>query len=135
MTNALLRRLCLGIVTIACVYTLTFVMVIVLPGNPLQQSERSMPAEVEQALRARYSMDNNWRYFWEFISGAVRLDFGPTFTYPDWTCNQIIANALPVSVTIGLLAILVAFQVGVPLGVLRALKRNRCLAGCRYGTC
>jgi len=118
------RRLIAGIVTIACIYTLTFVMVVSLPGNPFQQADRNMPAEVEQALRARYSMDNNWLYFREFLAGALRLDFGPTFTYPDWTCNQIIAEALPISVLIGLLAMLIAVQVGVPIGVYSAVRRN-----------
>ena len=124
MITLILRRLLLGVVTIAGVYTLTFVMVITIPGNPFQQSERHMAPEVEQALRARYSMDNNWLYFRQFLEGAVRLDFGPTFTYTDWTCNQIIASALPVSVLIGLLAILIAVGVGVPVGVWSAVKRN-----------
>ncbi|MGB2986714.1 MAG: ABC transporter permease [Phycisphaerae bacterium] len=114
----------LGVVTIGCIYALTFVMVISLPGNPFQQGQHNLPPEAEMALRARYSMDNNWLYFWEFISGAVRLDFGPTFTYNDWTCNQIIASALPVSMLIGLLAILIAVGVGVPVGVIGAVKRG-----------
>ncbi len=120
----ILRRLLMGVVTIACVYTLTFVMVVSVPGNPFQQSDRTMSPEVEQALRARYSMDNNWLYYWQFLKGAVHGDFGPTFTYTDWTCNQIIAEALPVSVLIGLLAILIALQVGVPVGVYSAVRRN-----------
>ena len=119
------RRLLLGLATIACVYTLTFVMVITIPGNPFRQAERNMPPEAEQALRVRYHMDNNWLYFWEFLGGAVRLDFGPAFTYNDWTCNQIIADALPVSVLLGFLAMLIAVLVGVPVGVLSAVKRDR----------
>lgn len=124
MTRLLLRRLLLGVLTIACIYVLTFVMVISLPGNPFQQGQHNIPPEAEMALRARYSMDNNWLYFWEFLSGAVRLDFGPTFTYNDWTCNQVIASALPVSMLIGLTAILVAVMVGVPVGVVSAARRN-----------
>ncbi|UCE59429.1 MAG: ABC transporter permease [Phycisphaerales bacterium] len=124
MIAHIVRRLLLGILTIACVYTLTFVMVISIPGNPFQQSERNMPPEAEQALRVRYSMDNNWLYFWEFIDGAVHLDFGPAFTYNDWTCNQIIADSLPVSVLIGLMAIVLAVLVGVPLGVISAVRRG-----------
>ncbi len=125
MKALILRRLLLGLLTIACIYVLTFVMVISLPGNPFQQGQHNIPPEAEAALRARYSMDNNWLYFWEFLSGAVRLDFGPTFTYNDWTCNQIIASALPVSVVIGLLAVLIAVMIGVPAGVLSAVRRNR----------
>ena len=125
MTALIARRLLLGVITIACIYTLTFVMVISLPGNPFQQGQHNLAPEVEMALRARYNMDNNWLYFWQFLRGAVRLDFGPTFTYNDWTCNQIIASALPVSMVIGLAAMLIAVVIGVPVGVLGAVKRAR----------
>lgn len=124
MITLIVRRLLLGILTIACIYTVTFVMVVSVPGNPFQQSDRNIPPEAEQALRVRYSMDNNWLYFWEFLSSAVRLDFGPTFTYSDWTCNQIISDALPISVLIGSLAILIAVLIGVPVGVWSAVKPN-----------
>lgn len=124
MIARIIRRLIAGVATVACVYTVTFVMVVSIPGNPFQSGTRNMPPEAEQALRARYHMDNNWVYFGEFLAGAVRGDFGPTFTYNEWTCNQIIASALPVSVLIGMLAILVAFMVGVPLGVVGAVRRG-----------
>ncbi len=124
MTRLIFRRLALGLVTIACVYTLTFVMVITIPGNPFQQGDRTMAPEVEQALHARYDMDNNWLYFWQFLKGAAHFDFGPTYTYNDWTCAQVIGSALPVSVMLGLLAILIAVAIGVPIGVLSATRQN-----------
>ncbi|MEE9294031.1 MAG: ABC transporter permease [Phycisphaerae bacterium] len=114
-----------GVVTLLCVYTVTFVMVIVVPGNPFASADRNMPPEVVRALEARYSMDNNLRYFFEFLAGAVRLDFGPSFQYKDWTCTQIIAQSLPVSVTLGLSAILIAVLVGVPIGVYSAIRRDQ----------
>lgn len=124
MIRLVLRRLLAGAATVACVYALTFVMVVALPGNPFQQGQRKLAPEVVEALRARYSMDNTWLYFWQYLSGALHLDFGPTFMYPDWTCNEIIAQALPVSATLGLLAVIIAVQVGVPLGVWSAVRRH-----------
>lgn len=124
MMRLLFRRLSLGLLTVLGVYTLTFLMVITVPGNPFQQGQHRLAAETEMALRARFHMDNNWLYYWEFLRSAVRLDFGPTYMYPDWTCNQIIASALPVSVLIGGLAILTAVLAGVPLGVLAAWRRG-----------
>jgi oligopeptide transport system permease protein len=124
MHRMILRRIAQGVVTLACLYTLTFLMVIAVPGNPFQQGDRAMPAETERALRVRYHMDDNWTYFWEFLAGAVRLDFGPAFTYSDWTCTQIIAQALPVSVMLGLLAMVIAVLVGVPIGVLGAVRKG-----------
>lgn len=127
MIRILLRRLLFGALTVVCIYTLTFLLVIALPGNPLQQGERNLPREVEQALRVRYNMDNNWLYFGQFLQGAARLEFGPSFTYLDWTCNQIIAEALPVSLTLGLLAIMIATMVGVTAGVVSAVRRHGAL--------
>ena len=125
MTRMILRRLVVGLLTILCVYALTFIMVVSIPGNPFQQGQHRLSQETEMALRARYHMDNNWLYFWDFLAGAARLDFGPTFMYSDWTCNQIIAESLPVSMLIGLLAIFIAVTVGVPVGVLGAVQRGR----------
>ena len=80
MIVRVLSRLSAGVVTLACVYAITFVMVVTIPGNPFQSSDRNMSAEVEQALRARYRMDNNWAYFGDYLAGAIRLDFGPSYT-------------------------------------------------------
>jgi oligopeptide transport system permease protein len=133
MIRLVVRRLLAGAATIACIYTVTFVMVVSLPGNPLQQGQHRIAPEAAAALRARYHMDNNWLYFWEFLNGAVQLDFGPTFMYVDWTCNQIIASALPVSALLGLLAITLAVAVGVPIGVLSAVRRGRWFDGAAVG--
>ncbi len=124
MTRMLVRRLLAGLLTIACIYAITFTMVVSIPGNPFQQGQHRLSSDVESALLARYHMDNNWLYFWEFLRGAVRLDFGPTFTYADWTCNQIIAASLPISMSIGLAAMLIALMVGVPIGVTSAVRRH-----------
>lgn len=124
MTRKLVRRLALGLVTILAVYSLTFLMVIVAPGNPFSGSGRNLPPEVLQALALRYSIDQPVKYFFEFLWGAVRLDFGPSFQYADWTCGQIIADALPVSLTLGLAAISLAVLIGIPVGVASAVRRN-----------
>jgi oligopeptide transport system permease protein len=124
MTRRLVRRLLLGVLTVFGIYTLTFLMVVAVPGNPFQQGQHRMAPEIESAVRARYHMDNNWMYYWEFLRSAFRLDFGPTFMYGDWTCNQVIASSLPVSVLLGMLAVLTAVMIGVPLGVLAAARRN-----------
>lgn len=124
MTGKLVRRVFQGAITLFCVYAVTFLMVMVVPGNPFAAAERNMPPEVIRAFEARYNMDSQIEYFFQFLGGALRFDFGPSFQYKDWTCTQIIAQALPVSVTLGLLAILLAVLIGVPVGVLGAVRRN-----------
>ena len=124
MARRIVQRVLWGLLTLACVYVITFVMVVTIPGNPFTAADRNMPPEVLRALEARYSLDNEAAYFFEFLAGAVRLDFGPSFQYKDWTCSQIISHALPVSLTLGLAAMLVAVLVGVPVGVISAVRRN-----------
>jgi len=125
MIRRIAHRAIGGAVTLLCIYALTFLMVVTIPGNPLQSGDRRLPRETEMALRARYHLDDNWRFFWDYLAGAVRLDFGPSFSYADWTCGQIVASALPVSMVVGGMAILIALAVGVPLGVLAAVRRGR----------
>lgn len=124
MTRRLLYRLVGGAITVWLIYTLTFLMVVSASGQRFRAGERNLPPEIENALRVRYRMDNHWQYYWEFLTRAARLDFGPSFTYADWTCGEILADALPVSMVVGVLAILVAVAVGVPAGVIGAVRRG-----------
>ncbi|GMU21196.1 MAG: glutathione ABC transporter permease [Phycisphaerae bacterium] len=117
-------RLLLAVPTLWAIYTLTFLMVVTVPGNPFQQADRQMPESVQRALEARYNIDNNWNYYWEYLAGALRLDFGPSFQYREWTVTQIIIDALPVSFALGLTAIALAVLIGVPVGVISAVRRN-----------
>ena len=119
MIRLVLTRVALGCVSLLVIYTITFVMIIHTPGNPFQVSDRQMPPEVVRALEARYDIDNHAKYYVQYaVRVLTRLDFGPSFQYREWTVNQILADAVPVSVTIGLLAILIAVLIGVPVGVL-----------------
>jgi len=120
----LLTRLLLAIPVLWIIYTLTFLMVIAAPGNPFKTTDRQIPPEIQRALEARYHINDNWAYYKEYLAGALRLDFGPSFQYRDWTCGQIIAQSLPVSVSLGVMAILLAVMIGVPVGVISAVRRN-----------
>ncbi len=82
-----------------------------------------MSPVIEQALRQRYGMDNNWTFYCDYLKGLATFDFGQSLMYKDWTCNQIIANSLPVSVSLGALALLLALIFGVLFGVLGAVYR------------
>jgi len=125
MIRFLLKRIFLGVVSLLAIYTITFLMVINTPGNPFQASERQMPQEVIRALESRYDIDNHWSYYFQYPYRIITAgDFGPSFQYKEWTVNQILKDAIPVSLTIGFLAILIAILVGLPVGVLSAVKRN-----------
>ncbi len=125
MIRLVLTRVALGLVSLGVIYTLTFILVIRTPGNPFQASERQMPQEILRALQARYDIDNPARYYVQYATRLVtEFDFGPSFQYREWTVNQILRDALPVSLTLGTLAMTLAVLIGVPVGVWGAVHRN-----------
>ncbi len=124
MLALIARRLIQLPVLLVVIYTTTFGLAWLVPGNPLEQEGRKPPREVEQAMRARYHLDDPVRFYGQYLAGAVRGDFGPSLTYKDWTVSQIIAASLPVSVQLGAAAIIVAMVVGVTAGTLGAVRRG-----------
>lgn len=125
MTTYALRRILTIIPTLLLVATVAFVLVRLVPGGPFDQ-ERAVPVEVERALRAKYHLDDpvltqygDW--LWALVS---RGDLGPAFKYPNRTVNEIIALSLPVSMQLGVCAMIFALLVGVPLGIVGAIRQN-----------
>jgi len=124
MTARIVSRLIQGVVVIWVIYTVTFLLVIRLPGNPLESTEgRALHPVIRKALAQRYGIEDDWKFYVNYLGGALTLDFGESLHYRDWTCNQIIAQSLPVSVALGLWALLLALIFGVLFGVLGAVYR------------
>jgi oligopeptide transport system permease protein len=120
-----IKRLLSVIPTLLIVATLAFVLVRLLPGGPFDD-ERAVPVEVQRALDAKYHLDDPvWKQYKDWLFALVtRGDLGPTFKYPNRTVNEIIRTSLPVSMQLGALAMLVALAIGVPLGVIGAIRHN-----------
>ncbi len=123
MTGRIVSRLVQGIIVVWVIYTVTFVLVIMMPGNPFETEGRRMSPVIEQALRQRYGMEDNWIFYRRYLGRLLRLDFGESLFYKDWTCNQIIAHSLPVSAALGAWALLLALVFGVLFGVSGAVHR------------
>jgi oligopeptide transport system permease protein len=102
--------------------TLCFVLLRAAPGGPFD-TEKAAPPEVQAALEAQYRLDRPpLAQYGAWLGDVVRGDLGPSFQYPDYTVNQLVAQALPVSALTGGLALLLALLFGVPLGVWAALR-------------
>jgi oligopeptide transport system permease protein len=118
------RRLLLFVPTLWAIATLTFFMMRLAPGGPFL-AEREIPAAAREQLNRQYGLDQPLhRQYAAFLSGAVRLDFGPSYRYAGRQVREIIFEAFPVSLELGAWALLVAVLAGVPIGVLAALKQN-----------
>jgi oligopeptide transport system permease protein len=123
MSRRIVIRLLQGIVVIWAIYTVTFVLAWVIPGDPFAHEGRRVPPLIEQALRQRYGIDNAWTFYFDYLKSMLTLDFGLSLHYRDWTCNQILRASLPVSVALGAWALALALAFGVLLGVLGAVYR------------
>jgi len=126
VTAMILRRLAQMPFILLAIYTATFLLAWALPGSAVMNDEgRAPPPEVMAAIEARYGLDNPARFYVSYLRDVVvHLDFGPSLRYPDWTVNQIIGSALPVSIALGLTAILIATALGLAAGIVGALRPN-----------
>ncbi len=115
----------LGLVpTLLMLITIAFFMIRVAPGGPFD-SEKVLPAEIRANLDAKYHLDEPLlQQYFRYLGQIAVLDFGPSFQYKDWTVNELIARGFPVSLTIGGLAMLLAFVLGTLVGIIAALRQN-----------
>jgi oligopeptide transport system permease protein len=124
MLRFALRRLLQTIPVILCIITATFFMVRFVPGGPFT-AEKAIPPEILKNLEAHYGLDQPlWKQYANYLGNLARGDLGPSFKYSNRSVNEIIAEKLPVSLELGAWALLVALGLGLPLGVLAAVKRN-----------
>ena len=134
MTGLIVRRLAVLPIILLVIYTLTFCLAWLIPGNPLENPEgRRPPPEIMQAMLEQYKLDSAWGFYWDYLgkaSGASWVlgihdrpfDLGPSLAHQDWTVNEILAAGLPVSVTLGLLAILLACVIGLTAGIVGGVR-------------
>jgi oligopeptide transport system permease protein len=121
----LLRRFFALALTLWAVHGAAFLLVRGARGGPFD-GERDFPPAVEAALRARYHLDESLgQQYLRSLGAALRGDFGPSMRYRDISVNQILADALPVSLGLGLGALLLALCLGLPLGIWAASRRRR----------
>ena len=115
----------LGVVpTLLMLITIAFFLIRVAPGGPFD-SEKALPDEIRLNLEAKYHLDEPLlQQYFRYLGQIITLDFGPSFQYKDWTVNELIALGFPVSLTIGGLAMLLAFFVGSLVGIVAAMRQN-----------
>ncbi len=124
MTRYIVRRLLSLIPTIFLIIVFAFAIEHLAPGGPFA-SEKKLPPEILANVMAKYHLDEPLpRQFLRYLGDMLRGDLGPSFRYKDFTVNQLIAQALPASMLLGSLALLVAVVMGIGVGVIAALRQN-----------
>jgi len=124
MFRFIARRLLQVIPVLFVIITATFFMVRFVPGGPFT-AEKAIPQEILRNLEAHYGLDQPlWRQYLNYLGRIARGDLGPSFKYANRSVNEIIGDKLPVSLELGGLALVIALLIGLPLGVLAAVRRN-----------
>ncbi len=124
MIKFILKRLLEAIPTLLVLITVSFFMMRFAPGNPFS-TERGLPPEVMANIQQKYGLDKPvYQQYLTYLGNLTKGDLGPSFKYKDFTVNDLVSKALPVSATIGSFAFLLAVGLGVTLGIFAALKQN-----------
>lgn len=117
-------RLVQGVFVLLAIYIVTFFLVAATPGSPFS-SERSMQPEILAQIEAFYGYDKPvLERFWTSLVNFVQGEFGPSAVYANRTVTDIISESFPVSLWLGALSLAMAIIIGVPAGILAAVKRN-----------
>jgi oligopeptide transport system permease protein len=148
MLSFIIRRLLIIIPMALLVITLTWGLIRLAPGT-FYSTEKKLPPAVEANIKKKYGLDQPvWKQYLlmlgnvtcrtkdpdEQVRGGVQFalagydfkcfDFGDSLKYPDRSVNQIIADHLPYSATIGILAYVLALLLGLIAGNIAALRQN-----------
>jgi oligopeptide transport system permease protein len=119
-----LRRLLIAIPTMLAIISVAFLMMRAAPGGPFD-GQRKLPPETERAIAAKFGLDKPLHeQYLNYVGGVIQGDFGPSYKTLGKSVNDLIADGLPVSLTIGVLTMVISLIVGTLLGVFAGLRQN-----------
>ena len=121
----IIRRTLMLFPTLLAIYTLTFLLIHATPGSPWSQGEKPVPPRVLERLNAAYGLDKPlYRQYLDYLWNVLHGDFGPSFSQRSRTVSDIIGATFPVSLKLGVLAMVIALVFGLTLGTIGAIKHN-----------
>ena len=124
MSRLIISRLLQAVPTLWVIATITFFMTRFAPGGPFD-AERSIPEEIKVKLQSHFGLDQPlFKQYLLYLENLLQGDLGPSFKYPEWDVSELIITAFPVSLTLGLFSLIIALIIGIPAGMVAALKRN-----------
>lgn len=124
MLRYAIRRLLVAIPTLFVVITISFFLIRVAPGGPFDL-ERPLEAQVMENLLKVYQLDKPvWQQYLIYLKNIAQGDLGPSYYFRDFTVLELFARGLPVSITLGFWALVLALGLGIPLGCLAAIRQN-----------
>ena len=129
----MLRRIASLPVVLFCVVTITFFLIRLSPGGPFD-SERKLPAAIEKQLLAKYKLDGHvWDQYTGYLKDLLHGDLRLSTKYRNRSVTEILRQTLPVTMTLGASALLLAVVTGVWVGAFAAAKPNTLAEGVALG--
>jgi oligopeptide transport system permease protein len=120
----IIRRALALAVTLWIVFTVSFLLMRAVPGGPYS-GERNLPPEIERNIKERYRLDRPlWEQYTYELLKAARGDLGLSIRLQDFNVNQVIAQGLPISASLGIFALSFAVTLGLTAGIVSALYRG-----------
>jgi len=120
------RRILMLIPLLLLISFFAFALVRIAPGGPFDHERKAASPEIERRLKAKYHLDEPiWKQFGRYLGGLLRGDLGPSLKQRNYSVNEIIAQGLPVSLTLGGVAFLFAMGVGIPIGFYGAVRKGQ----------
>ena len=125
MARYIVGRLFSLVFVLIAVSMITFSLMHAVPGGPFDEQKQPLPPAAKANILRKYGLDKPvWQQYVKYMSHALRFDFGIPYQQPTTTVTDLIAKTWKVSAQLGLLTILVAFGLGVPIGVYAAYNQN-----------
>lgn len=126
MVTYIIRRLLLAIPVVFMIVLATFILVHAMPGGPFDYAgTKAMPEYMRRIMEERYGLNEPLSMqFVNYLGNIAKGDLGPLMKIPSQTVNDVIKETLPVSAQLGLLSMSLGFLIGIPAGILAALKHN-----------
>jgi len=110
--------------TLLIIITATFFLMHAAPGGPFDQ-EQTLSPEIAANLQSAYGLDQPiWTQYERYLKSLLHGDFGPSFKYKDFTVTELIGQGFPVTLQLGVIAMVLALSLGIPLGTFAALHHN-----------
>ena len=121
-----IKRICYMIITLFAVATITFFLMRSIPGDPLASMARTLPEQTKANYYAKYGLNQPlFTQYLMYMKGLVHFDLGESILYAGRSVTGEIARTSPISGMVGGTALIIGTLIGVVLGIIAALKKNR----------
>lgn len=125
MGRFLLNRTVSMLITIVMIITITFFLMHAIPGGPFTR-EKPLPPAVIEALNKKYHLDDPlWKQYVDYMKSVATFNLGPSFQRVGVTVNELIESGFGATAKIGGAAIGLVILLGIPIGIISALKQNQ----------